>query len=108
MTHVVFSARKSASADKQFLIDVSGSMGAHHFNEEKAFVEGLARTFTIGPNNVQIGVAAFSKTVYEIFYMNSYTSQLSLYRSRYSAYKLYRQIYKYRRRYKMGTGQRFY
>lgn len=65
-------------ADIHFLLDASGSVGQTNFNKQKQFVAKFAESFTIGPQNVQIGVTTFSSAVHHQFYMNKYNSKAPL------------------------------
>ena len=50
-----------------FLLDSSGSIGSSDFQTQLRFVEGVANDFTIGPQDVQIGVVTFSSNVHNEF-----------------------------------------
>ncbi|XP_061197993.1 uncharacterized protein LOC133206079 [Saccostrea echinata] len=67
-----------AKADIVFLLDSSGSVGSTNFNKMLKFVEGVAQTFNIGPNDVQIGVDTFSTGHKAEFNLNSHLDKQSL------------------------------
>lgn len=65
-------------ADIHFLLDASGSVGSSNYQKQKDFVARFAQSFTIGPQNVQIGVTTFSSQVHNQFYMNQYHAKPAL------------------------------
>ena len=44
----------AGQADIVFLLDESGSVGAANFQKMLSFVQNVAKSFTIGPNDVQV------------------------------------------------------
>ena len=61
-----------------FLLDASGSVGSANFNKQKDFVSKFADSFTIGPQNVQIGAVTFSTTTHPQFNLKRYTDKTAL------------------------------
>ncbi|XP_076465728.1 matrilin-1-like [Babylonia areolata] len=50
-------------ADVVFLLDSSFSMWPEHFSLQLSFLSDLVSAFTIGPNNIRVGVVTFSTKV---------------------------------------------
>ncbi|XP_021364449.1 uncharacterized protein LOC110457477 [Mizuhopecten yessoensis] len=67
-----------AKADIVFLLDSSGSVGSSNFNKMLHFVQNVSDTFTIGPNDVQVGVDTFSTGHKAEFNMGSHLTKPSL------------------------------
>ncbi|CAG2200987.1 unnamed protein product [Mytilus edulis] len=64
----------SDPADIVFLLDESGSIGTHNFDIELNFIAEFAKHYTIGPNDVQMGVITFNTQVTEHFTLNNYAN----------------------------------
>ena len=75
---ILFLVCNEVPADIQFLLDASGSVGAPDFSKQKSFVANFARSFTIGPNNIRIGVTTFSSAVHPQFSLNKYNGKSAL------------------------------
>lgn len=67
-----------AKADIVFLLDSSGSVGSTDFGKMLKFVQGVADKFTIGPNDIQVGVDTFQSSVKTQFNMNHYKDKNAL------------------------------
>jgi len=67
-----------AQADIVFLLDSSGSVGSSNFHKMLTFVQNVAKTFTIGQHDVQIGVDTFQSTHKAEFHMNTYLNKTQL------------------------------
>ncbi|CAC5407784.1 COL6A [Mytilus coruscus] len=64
----------SDPADIVFLLDESGSIGTRNFDIELKFIAEFAKHYTIGPNDVQMGVISFTTRVTEHFTLNDYAN----------------------------------
>ena len=58
-----------------FLVDSSGSIQRNNWQTVLNFMKNIVRDFTIGPNNVRIGVAIFGNDVQPMFQLNTYSNQ---------------------------------
>ena len=67
-----------AKADIVFLLDSSGSVGSSNFHKMLNFVQNVSDTFTIGPNDVQIGVDTFSTGHKAEFTLNQYANKTAM------------------------------
>ncbi|XP_035826806.1 uncharacterized protein LOC101848762 [Aplysia californica] len=65
-------------ADIVFLLDESGSVGQSNFDKMLSFVQNVANDFTIGPNDVQVGVDTFSTSFGTDFHLKDHLSKPSL------------------------------
>ena len=68
----------TSPADIYFLLDSSGSVLTKNFKKQLEFVRDFAKQYTIGPSNIQIGVATFSTSVHESIRLNQYSSTTQL------------------------------
>ena len=68
----IFSAPNCEMEDIVFIVDSSGSIQEQNWPLVLNFMKNIVRDFTIGPNNVQIGIAAFGDYVYPQFQLNTY------------------------------------
>ena len=68
----------NAPADIHFLLDVSGSLETANFLKQLEFVKNFARSFTIDPNHVQIGITTFSTTPHPQFWLNTHQTNAAL------------------------------
>ncbi|XP_071160140.1 matrilin-4-like [Mytilus edulis] len=64
----------SDPADIVFLLDESGSVGTRNFDIELQFIAEFAKHYTIGPNDVQMGVISFTTLVTEHFTLKDYAN----------------------------------
>ena len=64
--------------DIVFLVDSSGSIQRNNWQIILDFMKNIVRDFTIGPNNVRIGVAIFGNDVQPMFQLNTYSSQFEI------------------------------
>ncbi len=64
--------------DIVFLVDSSGSIYRQNWQTILDFMKNIVRDFTIGPNNVRIGVAIFGDDVQPMFQLNTYSSQFEI------------------------------
>ena len=67
-----------SKADIVFLLDSSGSVGSRDFGKMLKFVQGVADKFTIGPNDIQVGVDTFQSSVKTQFNMNQFKDKNAL------------------------------
>ncbi|XP_041376635.1 collagen alpha-4(VI) chain-like [Gigantopelta aegis] len=65
-------------ADFVFLLDESGSVGAVDFETAKTFVKNVAKSFTVGPNDIQIGLDTFASYPRRHFKLNQYTTSAEI------------------------------
>ena len=70
-----FSAATCDREDIVFLVDSSGSIYDYNWPTVKEFMKNVVRDYTIGPNNVRVGVAIFADNVQAIFQLNTYSTQ---------------------------------
>ena len=70
-----FSASTCDREDIVFLVDSSGSIYDYNWPTVKEFMKNVVRDYTIGPNNVRVGVTIFADYVQAIFQLNTYSSQ---------------------------------
>ncbi|XP_063407751.1 matrilin-4-like [Mytilus trossulus] len=68
----------SAKADVVFLLDSSGSVGATNFKKMLKFMQGVASKFSVGLNNIQVGVDTFQSTVKSEFKLNQFLDKNDL------------------------------
>ena len=61
-------------ADIVFLLDKSGSVQQTNFNKMMQFVKNVVSDFTLGPNDVQVGVDTFSTSFHPEFTLGQYTN----------------------------------
>ena len=64
--------------DIVFLVDSSGSIYEENWPTVREFMKSIVRDYTIGPNNVRIGVAIFADNVQPIFELNTYSTQYEI------------------------------
>eukprot|EP00061_Rhincodon_typus_P018866 g48225.t1 len=69
---------ETEEADIFFLIDGSGSIYAHNFEEIKTFLSDIVKLFSIGANQVRVGVVQYSDRVQPEFEITQYTSKVEL------------------------------
>ena len=67
-----------ARVDLAFVIDASGSVGLSNFRRCLAFVQNMARVFTISRSYTRFAVVVFSSRSNKIFGFNRYTNRPSL------------------------------
>ncbi|XP_071136869.1 matrilin-3-like [Mytilus edulis] len=65
-------------ADIVFLVDRSGSVKIQNFRRGLNFIKDFAKHYTIGHNNVQIGVVTFANTVRKEIGLNQYSNRQAL------------------------------
>ncbi|VDI06518.1 collagen, type VI, alpha [Mytilus galloprovincialis] len=68
----------SAKADVVFLLDSSGSVGATNFKKMLQFMQGVVNKFSVGLNNIQVGVDTFQSTVKSEFKLNQFLDKNDL------------------------------
>ncbi len=68
-------ASRCNQEDVVFLVDSSGSIYRSNWPIILEFMKNIVRDFTIGPNNVRVGVAIFGNDVQPIFQLNTYSTQ---------------------------------
>ena len=61
--------------DIVFVVDSSGSILRENWFVVLEFMKNLIRDFTVGPNNVQVGVVSFSDNVRPEFQLNTYQTK---------------------------------
>ena len=71
----IFAATNCNQEDIVFLVDSSGSIYRNNWPTILEFMKNIVRDFSIGPNNVRIGVAIFGNDVQPIFQLNTYSTQ---------------------------------
>ena len=59
-------------------MDESGSVGSSNYQLMKTFARNIANSFTIGPQDVQIGLLSFSSSYRFRFYLNTYSTKAAL------------------------------
>ena len=59
-------------------MDSSGSIYEENWPTVREFMKSIVRDYTIGPNNVRIGVAIFADNVQPIFELNTYSTQYEI------------------------------
>ena len=64
--------------DIVFLVDSSGSIYEDNWPTVLEFMKSIVRDYTIGPNNVRVGVAIFADNVQSIFQLNTYSTQYEM------------------------------
>ena len=64
--------------DLYFVLDESGSVGYSNYQLMKQFARDIANSFTIGPNDVQIGLLSYASSYTFRFYLNTYSTKTSL------------------------------
>ncbi|KAL8599728.1 hypothetical protein ACOMHN_024779 [Nucella lapillus] len=65
-------------ADVVFLLDSSYSIWQHQFSTQISFLKDLVTAFTIGPNNIRVGVVTFSTSVRLDMALNEHMNQPDL------------------------------
>ncbi|XP_034028029.1 collagen alpha-1(XX) chain [Thalassophryne amazonica] len=65
----------SAAADIVLLVDGSWSIGRTNFRRVRDFLEGLATSFHIGPEHIQIGLTQYSGDPRTEWHLNSFTTK---------------------------------
>ncbi|XP_033733474.1 collagen alpha-1(XII) chain-like [Pecten maximus] len=65
-------------ADIVFLLDSSGSEGAHNFQQQRQFVSLVVNEFDISPTGTQVGLATFATTARTQFRLQQYPDKASL------------------------------
>ncbi|XP_072365905.1 collagen alpha-6(VI) chain-like [Scyliorhinus torazame] len=76
--HIIEQGCVTEEADLFFLIDGSGSLSAGHFMELKKFVTGVVSCFSIGPDQVRVGLVQYSKFPQTEFEVTQHASKTSL------------------------------
>ncbi len=71
----VFLAQNCNQVDLVFLVDSSGSIYRNNWPIILEFMRNIVRDFTVGPNDVRVGVAIFGNDVQPIFQLNTYSDQ---------------------------------
>ncbi len=56
-----------------FLVDSSGSIQRNNWQSVLNFMKRIVQDYTIGPNNVRVGVAIFGNDVQPMFHLNRYS-----------------------------------
>ena len=56
-------------------MDSSGSIYDYNWPTVREFMKNIVRDYTIGPNNVRVGVTIFADYVQPIFQLNRYSTQ---------------------------------
>ena len=64
--------------DIVFLVDSSGSIYDYNWPIVKEFMKNIVRDYTIGPNNVRVGLTIFADNVQSIFQLNTYSTQYEI------------------------------
>ena len=59
-------------------MDSSGSIYEENWPTVREFMNSIVKDYTIGPNNVRIGVAIFADNVQPIFELNTYSTQYEI------------------------------
>ena len=59
-------------------MDSSGSIYDYNWPTVKQFIKNIVRDYTIGPNNVRVGLAVFADNVQPIFQLNTYSTQYEI------------------------------
>ena len=59
-------------------MDSSGSIYEDNWPTVREFMKSIVRDYTIGPNNVRVGVAIFADNVRSIFQLNTYSTQYEM------------------------------
>lgn len=72
--HFVFTVCEKQQADLVFLIDQSGSISANDYTTMKQFTTALVSSFKLSENLVRVGLAQFSSTFQNEFYLNQFYS----------------------------------
>lgn len=67
--------------DLAFVLDASGSVGLQNFRRCLAFVQNMARVFTISRSYTRFAVVVYSSRAAKIFGFNRYTNRRSLLRA---------------------------
>ncbi|XP_070174921.1 cartilage matrix protein-like isoform X2 [Littorina saxatilis] len=68
----------TGKADIVFLVDSSGSVGQTNFNKTLQFIKDVVNKFSIGSNDVRIGVDTFSTSFRREFTLGRYSSKWSI------------------------------
>ncbi|CAG2240776.1 COL6A [Mytilus edulis] len=68
----------STKADVVFLLDSSGSVGATNFKKMLKFIQGVVSKFSVGLNNIQVGIDTFQSTVKSEFKLNQFLDKNDL------------------------------
>lgn len=68
----------NAEADVVFLLDSSGSVGATNFKKMLKFIQGVVSKFSVGLNNIQVGIDTFQSTVKSEFKLNQFLDKNDL------------------------------
>ncbi|KAK6180506.1 hypothetical protein SNE40_012649 [Patella caerulea] len=69
---------KEKVADVVFVLDSSDSIWPTDFTKQLDFVKKVVNTFTIGPNNIQVGVVTFATRIKPNFQLNTYDDKKQL------------------------------
>ena len=64
-----------------FLLDSSGSIGIDNWYKVLNFTQEIVNSFTIGPDNVQVGVAWYSNRASIAFHLNQYDNERDVLRA---------------------------
>jgi collagen type VI alpha len=67
-----------AQADIVFVVDASGSVQASNFQITLQFLQSVVNSFTIGPNDVLVGVVKYDNNAYVEFPLNRHTNKAAL------------------------------
>ena len=62
-------------ADIVFVLDSSGSIGQANWELMLNFTESIVTEFTVGPDNVQIGVSYYGNEARLAFHLNTYDNE---------------------------------
>lgn len=76
--HISYILECGAKADVVFTLDSSGSVGSANWQIILKFVQDVVNIFTIGRNDVQIGVDIFGSSVSTKIKLNSYDSKTQI------------------------------
>ena len=72
------SVTSCSSEDVVFVVDSSGSILLQNWQLILDFMKNMITDFTIGPNNVQVGVVSFSDNVRPEFQLNTYRDKSAM------------------------------
>ena len=78
MHHFPNSAPSCDQEDIVFLVDSSGSIQRNNWQTVRDFIKNIVRDYTIGSNNVRVGLAIFGNDVQPIFQLNDYSTQYEI------------------------------
>ena len=75
---LIFTGSSCDQEDIVFLVDSSGSIYDYNWPTVKEFMKNIVRDYTIGSNNVRVGVTIFADNVQSIFQLNTYSTQYEI------------------------------